>query len=159
MNLAAVDHISTLVFGSLVTTATGAKIEVSKLTGIFMPSIISGLFSLSTYSCSLECSTSSLSTSMFLLLLSDSLFMEIAMNSFLVMLLEILWAFFIWVVKAPVLKKGFSHLLHLYCCLGWIFVFVIFISCFLKRSWFLDHRFMLVMAGLELFICPRTPIF
>ena len=90
MNLAAGDHSSTLVFGSLVTTATGVKIEVSKFTVMFMPSIISGLFSLSTYSCSLVCSTSSLSTSMFLLLLSDSLFVEIAMNSFLVMLLEIL---------------------------------------------------------------------
>ena len=68
MNLAAWDHSSTLVFGSLFTTASGVKIEVPKLTVIFMPSIISGLFSFSTYSCSLECSTSSLSTSMFLLL-------------------------------------------------------------------------------------------
>ena len=76
MNLAAGDHSSTLVFGSLFTTETGIKIEVSKFTVIFMPSIILGLFSLSTYSCSLACSTSSLSTSMFLLLFSDSLFVE-----------------------------------------------------------------------------------
>ena len=90
MNLAAGDHSSTLVFGFLFTTATGVKIEVPRLTVIFMPSIISGLFSLSNYSCSLACSTSSLSTSMFLLLLSDSLFVDFAMNSFWVMLLEIL---------------------------------------------------------------------
>ena len=90
MNLAAVDHSSILVVGSLVTTATGVKIKVSNVTVIFMPSIILGLFSLSTYSCSLACSTSSLPTSMSLLLLSDSLFVEIAMSSFLVMLLKIL---------------------------------------------------------------------
>ena len=66
MNLAAGDHSSKFVFGSLVITATGVKIEVSKVTVIFMPSIIFGLFSLSTYSCSVACSTSSLSTSMFL---------------------------------------------------------------------------------------------
>ena len=40
----------------------------------------------------------------FLLLLSDSIFVDIARSSFLVMLLEILWAFFICVVKAPFLK-------------------------------------------------------
>ena len=85
MNLAAGDHSSILVFGSLFTTATGVKIEVSEVTVIFMPSIILGLFSLSTYSCSLACSTSSLSSSMFLLLLSVSLFVEIAMSSFLVL--------------------------------------------------------------------------
>ena len=56
MNLAAADHSSILVIGSLVTTATGVKIEVSNVTVIFMPSIILGLFSLSTYSCSLACS-------------------------------------------------------------------------------------------------------
>ena len=49
MNLAAGDHSSTLVLGSLFTTANGVKIEVSKLTVIFMPSIILGSFSLSTY--------------------------------------------------------------------------------------------------------------
>ena len=52
MNLAAGDHSSILVVGSLVTTATGVKIEVSKVTVIFMASIILGLFSLSTNSCS-----------------------------------------------------------------------------------------------------------
>ena len=76
MNLAAGDHSSTLVFASLVTTATKVKIEVSMFTGIW------GLFSLFTYSCSLGCSTWSLF--LFLLLLSDSLLVEIAMNSFFV---------------------------------------------------------------------------
>ena len=96
MNLAAGYHSSTLFFFcSLVTTVNGVKIDVSKFTLILMPSIISGLFSLSTYSSSLACSISSLSSSMFLLLLSDKLFVEIAMNSFLVILLKILWAFFI----------------------------------------------------------------
>ena len=90
MNLAAGDHSSILVVGSLVTTATGVKIELSKVTVIFMPSIILGLFSLPTFPCYLACLTSCLSTSMFLLLLSDSLFVEVAMSSFLVMVLEIL---------------------------------------------------------------------
>ena len=62
MNLAAGDHSSILVVGSLVTTATEVKIEFSKVTVIFIPSIILDLFSLSTYSCNLACSTSSLST-------------------------------------------------------------------------------------------------
>ena len=88
MNLAAGDHSNILIVGSLVTAASGIKVEVSTVTVIFM-SII-GLFSLSTYSCSLACFTSSLFTSMFLLLLSDLLFVEIAMSYFLVMLLEIL---------------------------------------------------------------------
>ena len=39
MNLAGEDHSSILVVGSLVTTATGVKIKVSKGTVIFMPSI------------------------------------------------------------------------------------------------------------------------
>ena len=90
MYLATGDHSSTLVFGSLLTIATGVKIEVSKITVIFMPSIILGLFSLSTYSCSLAHSTSSLSTSMYLLLLLIHYLWKIDMNSFLAMLLEIL---------------------------------------------------------------------
>ena len=159
MCLGAGDHSSTLFFCSLLTTATEGKIEVSRFTVILMPIIVLGLFSLSTYSCSLACSTSSLSTSMFLLLLMIHCLWKIAMNSFLVMFLEILWAYFIWVVIAPYLKKGFSHLLHLYFCLGWILIFVMFISCSLKGSWFLHNRFMLLMTGLELFICLRIPIF
>ena len=85
MSLVARDHSSKLFFGSLVTTVTEVKIEVSKVTVIFISSIIFGLFSLSTYSCYLACSTSSLSSSMFLLLLSDSIFVEIAMSSILVL--------------------------------------------------------------------------
>ena len=61
--------------------------------------------------------------------------------------------------QSTLFKVGLLHLMRLYFCLGWIFIFVFFNSCFLKKSWFSDHRFMLLMAGLELFICPRTPIF
>ena len=56
MNLAVGKHSSTLFFVSLVSTATGVQIEVSKLTVIFLPSIISSRLSLSIYSCSLVCS-------------------------------------------------------------------------------------------------------
>ena len=90
INLSAAAHISMLVVGSLVTTATRGKIEVSKVTVIVIPNIILGLFSLSTYSCSLACSTSILSTSMFLLFFSDSLSVEIAIGSVLEMLLKTL---------------------------------------------------------------------
>ena len=65
MNLAAGEHSSTLVFGSLVTTVTGVKIKVSKLTVIVMPSIIQVYFDCLSNNCSSTCFTSSLSTSMF----------------------------------------------------------------------------------------------
>ena len=73
MNLAAGEHSSTLVFGSLVTTVNGVKIKVSKLTVIFMPSVTEVDFIRLSNNCYLTCFTSSLSTSMFLSLLSDSL--------------------------------------------------------------------------------------
>ena len=124
---------------------------------VFMPSIIIGLFSLSTCSCYLAYSTSSLSTSMFLLLLSESLFVEIAMNSFLIMLLEILRASLHGLSNHP-FNVGFVTFVTFVLLFRLDINICNFISCLLKRSWFLNHRFMLLMAGLELFICLRTPI-
>ena len=115
MNLTAGEHSSTLVFGPLVTTVTGVKIKVSKLTVIFMPSIIQVYFHSLSNNCSLTCFTSSLSTSMFFVIVVWFI-VVISMNSFLVIFFEILRAFFTWIVKPPFEGK------HLYCCLVWIFI-------------------------------------
>ena len=116
MNLAAGDHSSTLVFGSLVTTVTGVKIKVSKLTVIFMPSIIQVYFH--------SPSNNFFFTMFHLKFVYFNVFfvivvwfiVVISMNSFLVIFFEILRAFFTWIVKPPFEGK------HLYCCLVWIFI-------------------------------------
>ncbi len=116
MNLTTGEHSSTLVFGPLVTTVTGVKIKVSKLTVIFMPSIIQVYFHSLSNNCSSTCFTSSLSTSMFFChccLIHCGNFHELLLGNFLGNIVSILYMD---------CQTTLLRLLHLYCCLVWIFI-------------------------------------